>query len=89
MKSGNLPDASEIGSPKPRGAIQAGETDMIKTKGLGGLPSKYTIMPFARGKKMEVNNDMIGDTVKNPKGQDLGKLEQLIWMLRPRGLSMP
>ena len=78
MKSGNLPDANEIGSPKPRGAIQAGETDMTNTKGEGGLPSKYTIMPVARGKKVEVNNEMIGDTVKNPKGEELGKLEQLI-----------
>jgi sporulation protein YlmC with PRC-barrel domain len=78
MKSGNLPDASEIGSPKPRGAIQAGETDMTNTKGQGGLPSKYTIMPVATGKKIEVNSEMIGDTVKNAKGEDLGKLEQLI-----------
>jgi hypothetical protein len=55
MKSGNLPDANEIGSPKPRGAIQAGETDMTNTKGQGGLPIKYTIMPVAIGKKIEVN----------------------------------
>jgi sporulation protein YlmC with PRC-barrel domain len=78
MKSGNLPDPNEIGSPKPRGAIQAGETDMTNTKGQGGLPSKYTIMPVATGKKIEVNSEMIGDTVKNTKGEDLGKLEQLI-----------
>lgn len=77
MKS-NLPDANEIESPKPRGAIQAGETDMTNTKGQGGLPSKYTIMPVATGKKIEVNSEMIGDTVKNTKGEDLGKLEQLI-----------
>ena len=78
MRSDNPPDASEIGSPQPRGAIQAGETDMTNTKGQGGVPSKYTIMPVARGKKVEVNNEMIGDTVKNTKGEDLGKLEQLI-----------
>jgi sporulation protein YlmC with PRC-barrel domain len=78
MKSDNPQDASEIGSPKPRGAIQAGETDITNTKGQGGLPSKYTIMPVARGKKVEVNSEMIGDTVKNTKGEDLGKLEQLI-----------
>jgi sporulation protein YlmC with PRC-barrel domain len=35
-------------------------------------------MPVARGKKVEVNSEMIGDTVKNTKGEDLGKLEQLI-----------
>lgn len=78
MKSDNPPAASEIGSPEPRGAIKAGETDMTNTKGQGGVPSKYTIMPVARGKKVEVNSEMIGDTVKNPKGEELGKLEQLI-----------
>jgi sporulation protein YlmC with PRC-barrel domain len=78
MQSDNPPATSEIGSPNPRGAIQAGETDMTNTKGQGGLPSKYTIMPVARGKKVEVNSEMIGDTVKNPKGEELGKLEQLI-----------
>jgi sporulation protein YlmC with PRC-barrel domain len=77
MNSG-LPDANEIGSPTPRGAIQAGETDMTNTKGQGGLPSKYTIMPVATWKKVEVNSEMIGDTVTNTKGEDLGKLEQLI-----------
>ncbi|MDO9116379.1 MAG: hypothetical protein Q7U39_00355, partial [Nitrospira sp.] len=70
---------SESGSPKPREATKAGETDMTNTKGeAGGIPSKYTIMPVARGKKVEVNSEMIGDTVKNPKGEELGKLEQLI-----------
>jgi len=78
MKSGDQPSSSESGSPKPRGATQAGETDMTNTKGEGGIPSKYTIMPVARGKKVEVNSEMIGDTVKNQKGEELGKLEQLI-----------
>ncbi|MEQ1627864.1 MAG: PRC-barrel domain-containing protein [Nitrospira sp.] len=79
MKPDNLAAASESGSPNPRGATKAGETDMTNTKGeAGGIPSKYTIMPIARGKKVEVNSDMIGDTVKNPKGEELGKLEQLI-----------
>ena len=76
MKSDSPPTASE--SPKPRGATQAGETDMTNTKGEGGIPSKYTIMPVARGKKVEVNSEMIGDTVKNQKGEEIGKLEQLI-----------
>lgn len=76
MKSGDPPAASE--SPKPRGATQAGETDLTNTKGEGGIPSKYTIMPVARGKKVEVNSELIGDTVKNTKGEELGKLEQLI-----------
>ena len=78
MKSDDSPAASEIGSSKPRGATKAGETDITNTKDQGNLPSKYTIMPVARGKKVEVSNEMIGDTVKNSKGEDLGKLEQLI-----------
>ena len=65
-------------SPKPRGATQAGETDITNTKVGGGIPSKYTIMPVARGKKVEVDSEMIGYTVKNPKAEELGKLEQLI-----------
>lgn len=78
MKSGTSPSSGETVSPEPRGATKAGETDITNTKGQGSLPSKYTIMPVATGKKVEVDNEMIGDTVKNPKGEDLGKLEQLI-----------
>lgn len=78
MKSGTSPSSGETVSPEPRGATKAGETDITNTKGPGSLPSKYTIMPVATGKKVEVDNEMIGDTVKNPKGEDLGKLEQLI-----------
>ena len=44
----------------------------------GAIPSKYTIMPVARGKKVEVASEMIGDTLSNSKGEDIGKLEQLI-----------
>lgn len=73
MNSGDSPASSE-----PRGATKAGETDITNTKGQGSLPSKYTIMPVARGKKVEIDHDMIGDTVKNSKGEELGKLEQLI-----------
>ena len=78
MKSGTSPSSGETVSPEPRGATKAGETDITNTKGQGSLPSKYTIMPVATGKKVEVDSEMIGDTVKNPKGEDLGKLEQLI-----------
>jgi sporulation protein YlmC with PRC-barrel domain len=35
-------------------------------------------MPVARGKKVEVESQMIGETVKNPKGEKIGTLEQLI-----------
>ena len=78
VTSDNPPAASEIGTSEPRAATKAGETDITNTKGEGSLPSKYTIMPVARGKKVEVSSEMIGDTVKNPKGEELGKLEQLI-----------
>ena len=78
MKSGTSPSSGETVSPEPRGATKAGETDITNTKGQGSLPSKYTIMPVATGKKVAVDSEMIGDTVKNPKGENLGKLEQLI-----------
>ena len=56
-----------------------GETDITNTKGeKGSVPNKYTIMPVARGKKVEVNNEMIGNTVQNPKGETLGSIEELI-----------
>lgn len=78
MKSDNSSSLGEILSSEPRGATKAGETDITNTKGQGSLPSKYTIMPVATGKKVEIDSEMIGDSVKNPKGEDLGKLEQLI-----------
>jgi len=78
MKPDNSSSSGETVSSEPRGATKAGETDITNTKGQGSLPSKYTIMPVATGKKVEVDSEMIGDTVKNPKGEDLGKLEQLI-----------
>jgi sporulation protein YlmC with PRC-barrel domain len=79
MKADSPSSASESGSQQPRGATEAGQTDITNTKGqTGGVPSKYTVMPVARGKKVEVNSELIGDTVKNPKGEELGKLEQLI-----------
>ena len=78
MPSADSPASSEIGSSEARGATKAGETDITNTKGQGRAPSKYTIMPVARGKKVEVESQMIGETVKNPKGEDIGKLEQLI-----------
>ena len=78
MKSDNSSSLGETVSPEPRGATKAGETDITNTKGQGSLPTKYTIMPVATGKKVQVDSEMIGDTVKNPKGEDIGKLEQLI-----------
>jgi sporulation protein YlmC with PRC-barrel domain len=78
MKPDNSSSSGETVSSEPRGATKADETDITNTKGQGSLPSKYTIMPVATGKKVEIDSEMIGDTVKNPKGEDLGKLEQLI-----------
>src|SRR6185295_8390858 len=54
-------------------------TDITNTKGeTGAVPTKYTIMPVARGKKVQVDNEMIGSTVQNSKGENLGSLEELI-----------
>ncbi len=78
MKSDNSSSSGETVSAEPRGATKAGETDITNTKGQGSIPSKYTVMPVARGKKVEVDSEMIGDIVKSPKGEDIGKLEQLI-----------
>ena len=79
MKADNPPAASDTESQQPRAATQPGQVDITDTKGdKGSIPSKYTVMPVARGKKVEVNSELIGDTVKNPKGEELGKLEQLI-----------
>ena len=82
MKSDSSPVASDTGSQKPRGATEPGQTDMTNTKGqTGDIPSKYTIMPVARGKKVEVNSDMIGDR--------LASWSNSSWILRPRELNMP
>jgi sporulation protein YlmC with PRC-barrel domain len=35
-------------------------------------------MPVARGEKIDVESSLIGDTVMNPKGEQLGRLERLI-----------
>jgi sporulation protein YlmC with PRC-barrel domain len=71
-------DAS-AGNDAKRAATKPGDTDMTNTKGeVGAVPDKYTILPVARGKKVEVNNEMIGDTVQNTKGEKLGTIEELI-----------
>lgn len=35
-------------------------------------------MPVARGQKIDVENELIGDTVTNPKGEEPGRLARLI-----------
>ena len=66
-------------SVQPRKSTKPGETDITDTKGdTGAVPSKYTILPVARGKKVEVDNGIVGSTVKNPKGEELGSIEELI-----------
>ena len=35
-------------------------------------------MPVARGQKIDVESELIGDTVTNPKGEELGRLTRLI-----------
>lgn len=72
-------DTKEKMSDASKTTTTPGETDMTNTKGeKGSVPDKYTIMPVARGKKVSVNNEMIGSTVQNPKGETLGSIEELI-----------
>ena len=67
---------SELQSETP---TQPGQTDITKTPGdASALPSRYTVMPVARGQKVDVESALIGDTVMNPKGEQLGRLERLI-----------
>ena len=54
-------------------------TDITNTTGQSSdLPSRYTVMPVARGQKIDVENELIGDTVTNQKGEELGRLARLI-----------
>ena len=81
MKSDSDSDTTKDGQQlnPPRKSTKPGETDITDTKGdKGAVPSKYTILPVARGKKVEVDNGMVGSTVKNPKGEELGSIQELI-----------
>ena len=61
------------------------EIDITNTKDeKAGIPSKYTIMPVARGQQVEVDSEMIGDTITNAKGEELGKLDRLIMDTKTR-----
>ena len=70
---------SELQSDRSKTPTQPGQTDITNTRGHSDdLPSRYTVMPVARGQKINVENELIGDTVTNPKGEQLGRLERLI-----------
>ena len=70
---------SELQSDRSKTPTQPGQTDITNTPGQSSdLPSRYTVMPVARGQKIDVENELIGDTVTNPKGEQLGRLERLI-----------
>ena len=70
---------TESQSDRSKTPTQPGQTDITNTPGdPGNLPSRYTVMPVARGEKIDVESSLIGDTVKNPKGEQLGRLERLI-----------
>lgn len=70
---------SELQSDRSTAPTQPGQTDITNTPGHSNdLPSRYTVMPVARGQKIDVENELIGDTVTNPKGERLGRLERLI-----------
>ena len=62
-----------------RSETPTSQTDITNTTGQSSdLPSRYTVMPVARGQKIDVENELIGDKVKNPKGEELGRLARLI-----------
>ena len=71
--------SSELQSDRSKTPTEPGQTDITNTPGNSNdLPSHYTVMPVARGEKIDVENELIGDTVINPKGEQLGRLERLI-----------
>ena len=70
---------SELQSDRSKTQTQPGQTDLTSTTGQSSeLPSRYAVMPVARGQKIDVENSLIGDTVTNSKGEPLGRLERLI-----------
>ncbi len=70
---------SESQSDRSKTPTKPGQTDITNTPGhSSNLPSRYTVMPVARGQKIDVDSALIGDTVMNPKGEELGRLERLI-----------
>lgn len=70
---------SELQSDRSEAPTQPDQTDITNTTGQSSdLPSRYTVMPVARGQKIDVENELIGDTVTNPKGEELGRLMRLI-----------
>ena len=70
---------SELQSDRSTTPSQPGQTDITNTTGQSSdLPTRYTVMPVARGQKIDVESELIGDTVTNPKGEELGRLTRLI-----------
>jgi len=70
---------SELQSDRSTTPTQPGQTDITSTTGQSSnLPSRYTVMTIARGQKIDVESELIGDTVTNPKGEELGRLTRLI-----------
>lgn len=70
---------SELQSDRSETPTQPGQTDITNTTSHSSdLPSRYTVMPVARGQKIDVEHELIGDTVTSPKGEELGRLTRLI-----------
>jgi PRC-barrel domain len=70
---------TEMQSDRSTTPTRPDQTDLTSTKNQSSdLPSRYTVMPVARGQKIDVENELIGDRVTNPKGEQLGRLERLI-----------
>ena len=70
---------SDLQSDRSKTPTNPGQTDITNTPGQSSdVPSRYTVMPVARGEKIDVESSLIGDTVTDPKGEKLGRLERLI-----------
>lgn len=61
------------------GKHDAGSLDMTDSKSTTGEAKDYTVLPLARGQKLDAaNSGFIGEEVKDRNGQPLGTLDKLI-----------
>jgi len=71
-------DSSADQREQQRGKTSPGSTNITNSAGDAGVPSKYTVLPVARGKKVEVESSLVGDKVVGQKGEELGQLKSVI-----------
>lgn len=64
---------SEVQSDRSETPTQQSQTDITNTMGQpNDLPPRATVMPVARGREIDVDNELIGDTVRIQKEKSLG-----------------